>query len=344
VSGAGGPLIRILTVLCVLAAAAARPAAEACDAPECVGGFFVPERGTVPASLQNLLWIPRQADGSLEIVDSGDVELRRLDDDEGVVVPVTVWDRIAGGILIQPAWPLEAGQSYALRGRNLCEGTGAFDETATFATFDVGPPVPFPGSLGNLVVDGPSETGSLELGDGETCSVVVDAVWVDVVLDPTPEAEAWWDALLFETLVDGMPFSPDVIEPAPGESWVGRGWDRLFALCGPEMRGAPPGLPEGTHRVRLRATAADGNALIETPEIEIVLDCDAGENGAGPGDGSVDPGGVPPGSELPPDTACGCVAAGSGPPLGWICILLLLGAWTHSRRRYFLLGIRRRAG
>jgi hypothetical protein len=111
------------------------------------------------------------------------------------------------------------------------------------------------------------------------CTTEIDAAQAIVTLELAPAAAAWEPLLLYETLVDGLPWaaSRDAgVTIAPGESWEGRGADRLYAACPPGGGGYPGiayGLEPGTHSVQMRAQILGTDRWIESDTIEIDLRC-----------------------------------------------------------------------
>jgi hypothetical protein len=125
------------------------------------------------------------------------------------------------------------------------------------ASLTVTPARPRPRRLGVLTKRAPVR-GPLEVTTWSgSCSDTADAVYVDVELDLFAEAKPWADALVFVTLVDGQPWFPSTglgFGHAYGESWVGRGRDRLYASCEPkEHDDKDRGLEPGLHEVRIKA-------------------------------------------------------------------------------------------
>ncbi len=104
-----------------------------------------------------------------------------------------------------------------------------------------------------------------------SCSMEVKAAYVDVAmnlgLDP--------DDYFFKTYVDGRQWntsSDSCTRVPPGESWVGRGTDRIMALC-VEDEGFG-GLSTGPHTVRMEAYLPNTEIIHKSNTIDIDLDCE----------------------------------------------------------------------
>jgi len=141
---------------------------------------------------------------------------------------------------------------------------------------------PIPAHLGSLSA-APAVHGPLAIAsDGGGCSRERAVVHVDVALTLDAAAQPWADLLLYETRVDGAHYqaaSSAIHGPPPHVSWMGRGRDRLFALCdGAAGAGEPAGLAPGTHAVQLIATLPGSDARIVSDTLEIELACPGAPN------------------------------------------------------------------
>jgi len=99
----------------------------------------------------------------------------------------------------------------------------------------------------------------LSVENGASCSILVDATQIALALELPAELSWWNDVLLFTTNVDGEVWRPRTSvcsEIAPGESWMGRGADLVFASCTDSLpRSSRPSfeLSEGRHDVVMTA-------------------------------------------------------------------------------------------
>lgn len=291
----------------------ARPA-EACSPLPCSPGAFVPgDHGSVPANVPALYWRPLS--GYELTADPNNVVLARAADPT-TAIPFTAKPLAGGDFLIIPSAPLAPG-SYAIVDHTMCEG---FDLSGPHAAFTVEAASPLPTILVPLVATGMRiDQMELETRLG-SCSVQTTVAAVDIGLAPTLVKDPWFDALHFETLVDGNPWhyrASLTVEPPPGESPIGRGRDRVFQVCS-TMDPSVTGLAAGKHIVTMRATLPGSTQVVMSEPLEVTLACD--------GDPTNDP----------PDTGRsvgGCSAgAGAGPALG-LALLGLLGGRRRARGR-----------
>ena len=185
-----------------------------------------------------------------------------------------------------------------------------------------------PSELGTLIVTSAGiEPMSLATYDS-SCSSEAVVAQTSIQLEPAASARPWLDALHFETLVDGNPWSYRNIVweiPPPGASPLGRASDRVFERCDTSSPAGTqtPGLARGKHVVTMRATLPGTGQVITSSPLEVTLDCT---------------GGAQPGTDLDPVTdSGGCIAGGSGAAPGLALALLAL---RRRRQRRSLRSVR----
>jgi MYXO-CTERM domain-containing protein len=129
--------------------------------------------------------------------------------------------------------------------------------------------------------------------------------------------------------VDGATWSPSasiLSSRAPGASWEGRGFDRIFSVC--RLEGAfpqPPSydLPQGARQVEIRATLPGANLAIATSTRTVTLACPPVLPPAG--DASTDP--------LPATDEGGCCSTSTSPGAAAGLGLGVLAFLARPRRR-----------
>jgi hypothetical protein len=196
------------------------------------------------------------------------------------------------GYRIVPQSPLEPGARYALWTRD-CDGViaaeappepdGASAGTSMmrsrFALFDVAPEAPLPGELGAIVLSA-SRHETLQLQDLRgACAARYSATTRDATLDVR---SPWADAIAFTTWVDGQRYAPSdalIYAPPYGGSWVGRGRDKLVAICATED--TPPLISSGAHKLQFRGSIPGTSVTLSSEEasFELQASCDATDAG-----------------------------------------------------------------
>lgn len=260
----------LLLSLPVILAISARPA-DACSAPQCWPGAFVPgDNATIPENAPGFYWRPSIASG--QPADPSTVQLRDVAD-PGTSLGFTATQLPNGDYLLTPDAPLVAGARYALEDRSICNGT------TTHATFTAGPAAPLPTSLGSMGIIGHGNRLPIQVATASgSCSTEVDAEVLGIELVTSADATPWKDLLLYETIVDDQPWSNQASINAPvtpGQSWKGRGADTLYRICKPNADALQPGLAIGGHYVRFRATLPGAATSLATSPTLIELMCDA---------------------------------------------------------------------
>ncbi|MFU8805041.1 MAG: hypothetical protein ACNA8W_14605 [Bradymonadaceae bacterium] len=279
----------------------------------CSDDVFTPTGGTVPANVNGAVWKPTYF-ADAQAMDEGDIRL----------IHVGTGDEISFNLIANSTqemfWlefhDLEAGEEYRFEAPWSCEPEGSPSEW----TFEVGPAAPFPTDTLSLSASEPVRE-NLRLFAGAQCYADVHSVYVDVELAIPAELEPWRDALIFETLVDGNPWRVTPFDASiysltaipPGETWQGRGKDRIYAVC-ETSDGIPQEMgQEGTFTVSMRAWIPGRTAVLVSNEVEIELRCEeSAENSGG----------------------CACASMKSKPmPAGFLLTALFCGLAVAFRRR-----------
>ncbi|MCX4245539.1 hypothetical protein [Paraliomyxa miuraensis] len=270
-----------LPLVCAVLVLSIEGIAHACSG--CPEPGIAPELPQVPVNALGVLWGPYPS------MERGDPVLTDLD--TMLTIPLETFE-IGPDVYLHPAQPVEIGHAYHFATPGKCMPMGPEHVLVAGDPIEV-PEVP----LGTLAATAPV-LGSVSRPADISCSESVDAMVVDVTLALDPALEPLADLLMYETYVDGMRWRPITgyfSEPAPGESWVGRGEDRIYAICIDGEGGSP------TPRVvQMRARIAGfPEVTFDSDELEIVLDCQSdagsssgadgsgGETGEGSGGGSV---------------------------------------------------------
>jgi hypothetical protein len=289
--------------------------ARACSPPPCWPAAFVPDQGKVPANVPGLFWRPMS--GPAASADPRNVVLATA---AAPTTPIafTAQPFANGDYLLVPVAPLAEG-SYVLGDRNTCSATGA---TGPQVAFTVGPAAPLPTDLGILIAPAPSIADlDLETRTG-SCSSRATTAQASFELVPSSSALAWREALHFETLVDGQPWSYQTslnVRVAPGASPTGRGRDRVFSVCASDDKSLV-GLAPGAHTVAMRATLPGTKNMLTSSTLDVTLRCEVAPPITPPPSDPPDDGRVAAGDE-------GCSAGHPGAAAG------LVIAWLALRPR-----------
>jgi len=150
-----------------------------------------------------------------------------------------------------------------------------FPGNPSTSTFQTGPEnVDFPESLGVLASNHVG-LGRVRLSyDGcETEDNLSDRVEIDLVLSAT--AEPWKDVLIFQTTVNGVPWSPSNLQARPpGASWVGRAKDLIYLDCESPYQ---QNLKAGVHTVQMEARLPGDDRVLLSNSVEVSVHCDTDE-------------------------------------------------------------------
>jgi len=293
--------------------------ARACSPPLCWPAAFVPDQGKVPANVPGLFWRPMS--GPAASADPRNVVLATA---AAPTTPIAFTAQLFanGDYLLVPVAPLAEG-SYVLSDRNTCSATGA---TGPQVAFTVGPAAPLPTDLGILIAPAPS-IADLDLGTRTgSCTSRATTAQASFELVPSSSALAWCEALHFETLVDGQPWSYQTslnVLVAPGASPTGRGRDRVFSVCASDDKSLV-GLAPGAHTVAMRATLPGTKNMLTSSTLDVTLRCE------------VAPPITPPPSDPPDDGRVAardesCSAGHPGAAAGLVIAWLALRPRTRRR-------------
>jgi MYXO-CTERM domain-containing protein len=261
-------LAAVLLPLLALAAVDVREA-EACSQPACWTGYFTPGDGaTVPANLPAIVWRPVRNSITGEAPDPTKVSLSTA---AGVTVPLTGKAIANGDWVFTIDKPLSEGVGYVLRDLNLC-----VDQVGPTAAFTAAAAAPLPTELGALTTNN-HRIGTLEVGTSSgSCSVTIEVDQVGVEVSLPAATQPWRDVLLYETLVDGTSWRPErsIRQSLPaGESWFGRGADRVYKTCSTPDQLGSFGLAEGPHEVAMQATLAGTSLALSAAALTVELGC-----------------------------------------------------------------------
>lgn len=193
-----------------------------------------------------------------------------LTDENGVEIPIELADE-EGVTTINFLEPLKDSQTYTLRISDNCTFEPENDLEFVFETTSTHP---FPTSFGTL-----SQTNKGRDFLGLTnCGDSFDVAWVDISLELTPEAKIWEDGLLYWTEVNGELWAPtNSFEFSPGESWLGKGVDRVVMKCDPKWVDSNTGTPrlyEGPQTVVMKAWSPGMSEILETEPFIVQLSCE----------------------------------------------------------------------
>lgn len=179
------------------------------------------------------------------------------------------------------AGSLTEGGRYQFQSTRSCDVSGGHEVWAT--TFTAGPTAPLPTTLGVLYGSG-MMWGEVSVPEDGQCDMPAWAVYDELTLELSEDAAPWRDLLVFETLVDGLPYAPlGSSNPGgygasgtaePGGSWLGRGRDRIYALCDalPDTARSE-GVEEGHHVVQMRATLPGTSIELVSDPLPLDLYC-----------------------------------------------------------------------
>lgn len=277
-------MTRLLAPLVVgLFATLATPtAASACSPAECGPGILLPRGGTIPQNAPGMYWQPFSS--NMQRPES-QVHLFRITGSTEQELDLTI-ERVpragartgGGAFVVRPVDGWVRGARYRAEAPQDC-AWAARRGGPLATTFEVARRARLPRSLGTLTVT--AGRGQLVVRTWRgTCSEAVGAVWNDIALALSRTARPWRELLLFRSVVDGLPWRPTpslgAWLPAPGESWVGRGQDRMFSQCrAREPNVADRGLPLGDHRASMSATLPGTEVEVETTVVSAPLVCPA---------------------------------------------------------------------
>jgi hypothetical protein len=305
--------------------------ARPCSPAPCYrGGHLLPD-GPFPARLRGLSWTPIRDRQPLEI-DPDDIIL--MHGNERIRVTLEPQDLAESRFLIVPSVPFVESSTYSLELPITC----AERSDARYFVLEPQPSAPLPSTLGTLNVS-PVRRGNLMVAStGGSCAVEVDAAYVDLTVEHAAEAEPWQNTFIYTTYVDGTRWAPQrslTQESAAGSSWMGRGVDRIFAVCSSNNGTPPPpiALAPGRHEILIEGVTVGGGAHARSDMIVVDLTCT--EDPLPPDGGMEDPapadGGVNTGALDETESGCGCRSTDCGEK--YVSLLLMIAIVTRNLRR-----------
>jgi MYXO-CTERM domain-containing protein len=303
---------RLFVALPLVLVSTPSPDAEACSQSVCYGAQLFPAPSTtVPANIPAFEWRPAYDDQATD-----PNNLIFTDASDNSTIGFTATRRSDGTFEITPSTTLPPG-SYRLSDTNQCNGT-----SGPLSSFTLGPAAPLPSQLGMLSAH-TLQRGSLDVVTAKgSCSEHINAASVDVQLALAADAQPWAAALHYETLVDGKPYRASANANqiiTLGESWVGRGKDRVIARCdGAANDGTFSGVEPGVHEIVLRATLPGTQLVLTSSSVIVDLQCSNYGGDAGFGDHPHD------------DLHSGCSTGGGTPGALGLALFALIGV---TRRR-----------
>lgn len=287
-------------------------AARACSAPACTSArVLLPTEAHVPVNVTTF----SVQEGIQGGESAGITGVRLIDAEIGTELAVELRE---SNIVINGA--MEPGRTYKLEVSSGCGDT----ITTTIEAEDA---APIPTELGTLTVGSPRQGRVPAPSSQGSCYQEVDAVSVRFSVQGSEAVQPYWDLLVWETLVDGVPYRPrGTISPSNmfgspglstelGGSWFGRGEDVVYAACGDRRY---EGVAQGSHEVVLRATVPGTDIELETAPVTIDLRCDV----------------TPPPPPPPPESsAASCSATPVPGSTGALALVAVVAIGLVLRRR-----------
>jgi hypothetical protein len=273
-----------LGVTTALAAAAwlspfGQPSAHACKFLVCQSADVFPAGGDIPQDQLEFTFRPDREQYDQNDAGRPTPHLYRIEGDARSEIPLEL-TALAGyppSFTVKPASALPAGSKLVLE----ADAPTCRPEARLEATFTVTEAAPAPTSLGTLKFA--LQRGLLEVGTrAGSCSETLDVAYADLTLELAAGALPFRSVLAYQWLVDGAPYDGffHVLphgDEGNGRSELGRGVERVYALCEPAASSRPESLlsrtAPGEHRVSLRGVLR-GGATVETPEVHLELKCD----------------------------------------------------------------------
>ncbi|MEM6533739.1 MAG: hypothetical protein AAF654_14040 [Myxococcota bacterium] len=253
--------------------------ASACSCANQLNTLVPADAATIPENAPALVWMYSRW-GFFE--EPGALTLTDLSAAGGAVsvsfAPIDV-PRATGALAfaVAPA-TLREGASYRVDAEPYADSFEAGPRDTW--TFTVGAPAPLPDTLGTLSVLN-SQEELISVPEGSSCVRQARVRFADVQLEIDSTAAPWEPLLLYTTYVDDAPYamaSSECDRPPPGQSWQGRGLDRIVAPCanGAARWGYINEIPSpGPHTVQIEATVPGTVLRLRTPPVTVDLTCDA---------------------------------------------------------------------
>ena len=297
------------------------------------GRLYTGANGALPADALGFPWT-----GAEPLAGSkGRVTVVRVDGKKKVPVKHTIEAKGPLEIIV-PAAKFKPGQVYevtvreseaAAKQRKGFEGSPPPDlppaEVTTTVTIGA---EPLKLAQATLQAGAPEQKGVM-VAHPASCEGEIRAAAVALKVELPPEAEPLREYLVYETRVDGTPWTPLknlCTRVDPGRTWAGAaGEDVVFATCEQgEAAGEQP--KPGKHKIEVEVASPDRAVVITTPAVELEFACAAPE----PPPSEEPPVQTPPASEEPPPVAKQGCSVGD-PGLAGVFGLALV-AWRRRRR------------
>lgn len=286
--------LRLVGLCGAVAAATSYPLdAQACSAPWLCGTHRLrpatSATATLPANAGGVWYLPIFSPYPWTGTYSDDqtvgrsIELRLVQGTETTVLATQVADRSFSSTVLRFGVHTDAtlpiGAMLILSANPKCaSGDGGLGVPEDLGSYEIVAPVERPTTLGTLGVELLPDT-QVPQPAGGACSLPATTASARLTVNLDAGAQAWLDAMTFETVVDGARWEPAVTE-APGAiysdsqfeggSFRGLGTDEVFAKCGAMANG----VTEGQHVVQMRGVLPDGT-VVATEEQTITLACPA---------------------------------------------------------------------
>ncbi|HKP56195.1 MAG TPA: hypothetical protein VJV78_05735, partial [Polyangiales bacterium] len=170
-----------------------------------------------------------------------------------------------GSVVLTPASALAAGAQLVLEA-DAADCSGGKDLSASFIVTSAAPIPPVFGKLESTVHHSMLEVATI----AGSCSVDIDAAWVDLVLTLDDAAKPLADVIVYRLVLDGKQqtsFTNSLVDAEP----LPRGHERVYAACKADDK-LVGSVALGKHSARLRGELPSG-AVIESDEIVFELNC-----------------------------------------------------------------------
>jgi len=299
---------------------------QACAGPTCLNDQFLPRDGSVPANIAAIAWDP-----GYDVEDDAQ-KLPRFE-----CVAADGGSRAVGFVALPEerpdhlalSEPLVAGERCTLQsGIEDCSVDSDAGHLQGSAAFEVTRSSPIPETLGLVAISGPTRE-DVEVAAETSCSESLPACLFRTSLVFNEAAVPWKDALLYETLIDGKPYSTWRHHALPDELgglYSGRDAGAVYVLIGevPDNVSTLNQLAAGEYKLSIQARLPGSAVTLTTPEIAINLDCGRAT------DTPLRPNEITAGSD-----SC-TVAGGLGSSqrhAGWVALLFAAALLFVGRRR-----------
>jgi len=248
-------LLASFATLALASSALVQPALACSCVPP--AGRFVTQSGALPSDAVGVVWSTGYNDKQPS------VHADKIDGAKATPVAITTQDLGHELLLLRPTRPMKPGEHYRF--------------TSDAATIDVTIDAL---ALGPLLADAKvvvTKTGRapLRIAAGASCSDTFDTDQAKVLLALPDAAKPYLHALLFETTVDGAPWStrPSICQfPVFGRSAQALAEDIVFSKCGGRnVVGSVAS--DGPHQVALQASLPGTTFATKAASAPLVLSC-----------------------------------------------------------------------